>query len=176
MGTHPIFESDFDCLTEIMELDLPKKDDGLRGKYFMLQFDLDAGEDTDKSLEPKEIFKKSTYPSLLCPDSAGDLIGTEPKFYMEIEDTNDRGLGEVVAHIAEVYIKVKQQNTKTEQIDFQLTELVEWVGMGKVRLLYRVEREEGEEGHRDLGFQYIPTCRLGRIIRAYFLNTTNHSF
>ena len=70
----------------------------------------------EKTLEPKEILKKSKYPSLLCPDSNGDLIGTEPKFYMEIEDTNDRGLGEVVSHIAEVYIKVKQHNTKTEQV------------------------------------------------------------
>ena len=100
-----------------MESDGFKKDDGLRGKYFLLQFDLDIEED-DKPQTEQNILTKSKYPNLLKPDNSGDLIGTEPKFFIEIADNNGQGLGEVVAHIAEVYIKLKQTKLHTEQVMF----------------------------------------------------------
>merc|ERR1712227_135024 len=140
MGTHPIFESDFDCLT----------DNG--GRY--------------------KRGKKSRHPNLLQPiKNTNELCGTEAKFYLDVPDSQN-ALGLVISYISDVFIKWKQSKLGKEEIEFTVAELSDWICSGKVRLLYRVE----QEGSANQGFHLIPTARLSRISKAYFMNSLNSDF
>jgi len=141
--------------------------DSIQGISFHLEFMLDEHEKVeDNAFYQKNILSKSSVPHLIG-GSGGELQGLDARFYFDIADSNGEGLGEVVGHISEVFIKLKQAKEHTEQIDFLLTELIDWVALGKVRLLYRVAERADQPSH----FYYIPLPRLCRIIKAYYLNT-----
>merc|ERR1711970_417726 len=150
MGTHPIFESDFDCLTEFK-----MEGDGLTGVGFKILFNLS-----------KEKVGAPVLTSYKSPDGGSlNLTGAGDKYYMDVDEEEDySALGKVIAYITDIYIKLEKDN-QHEEVEFSLTELLEWVSDERVTLLYNCH-QWGHPG-KNLGYVEIPQQRLCKLIKAF---------
>jgi hypothetical protein len=88
------------------------EDDGLRGKYFTIMFNLEEQPTTSAQL----LKDTQNLPQDLLTTSNGEYIGKQAKYYMDVPDNNGLGISEVVAYIADVYIKIRQKKEGSEQV------------------------------------------------------------
>ena len=115
--------------------------DGLHGVQFRVFFDLEVidGEQTMDQL------RASLKQKILVKGYGGEYRGAQAKFWFDIlEDENYSGMGNVIAYIAEVFMKVDKRT------ELSLPDLHEFIRSEKCRVLYNVI-EQGETLNDKIG-------------------------
>ena len=74
------------------------------------------------------------------------------KYYLDVdEDENYSGLGNVIAYITDVYIKLLQAKSTQLETQFSLTELLDWVSDEKVTVLYNCVQVVSDDKPKNVG-------------------------
>ena len=116
--------------------------DGLQGVKFRVFFDLDVIEGEHL----REQLIQSLKQKFFVQGFGGEYRGAQAKFWYDIqEDENYSGMGNVIAYIAEVFMKVEK---KTE---LSLPDLLEFIRSEKCRVLYNVIEHQGESINDRIG-------------------------
>ena len=110
--------------------------DGLQGVKFRVFFDLDVVDGEQLQNQLIESLKQKV---LVQGVGEEKFRGAQAKFWFDIlEDENYSGMGNVIAYIAEVFMKVDKR------IELSLPDLQEFIRSEKCRVLYNVIEHQGE--------------------------------
>jgi len=143
-------------LQKIVEMSKTEAAEGIHGVQFRVFFDLEVidGEQTLDQL------RASLKQKILVKDYGGEYRGAQAKFWFDIlEDENYSGMGNVIAYIAEVFMKIEKRT------ELSLPDLQEFIRSEKCRVLYNVI-EQGETINDRIGFYCIPKDRLCHFATA----------